>query len=156
MSSRRVDGMTGAAPQAGMAATGRTVAALSWAMMLVMGGAGVHLLRARQQQAEYGRYSSGGRGGGHGLGGRLPYVGARLAWALQELPALLLPLLCGAVPASLVRRSAPNAALWLLFLAHYAYRWAPPARSPAAAPGQCASNWEQPFLPRRLGCPSAA
>nr|XP_056718250.1 3-oxo-5-alpha-steroid 4-dehydrogenase 1 [Euleptes europaea] len=67
----------------------------------------------RTVRAPYGRYSSAA------LGGCLP---ARLAWAAQEAPSFLLPLL-------LVLRSDgaqlprwPNRILLGLFLAHYAYR----------------------------------
>ncbi|KAL8194260.1 UNVERIFIED_CONTAM: hypothetical protein K2H54_010582 [Gekko kuhli] len=67
----------------------------------------------RTIRVPYGRYSAAL------LGGSAP---ARLAWAVQEAPAFLLPLL-------LVLRSDgaqlprwPNRVLLALFLAHYAYR----------------------------------
>ncbi|XP_004380331.1 3-oxo-5-alpha-steroid 4-dehydrogenase 1 [Trichechus manatus latirostris] len=71
------------------------------------------LLLLRRIGSSYGRHSS------PRLGWQMP---ARLAWVLQELPSLALPLLeCArAAPSHLRRR--PNALLLAMFLVHYAHR----------------------------------
>ncbi|KAL1524094.1 hypothetical protein AB1Y20_019004 [Prymnesium parvum] len=68
--------------------------------------------------APYGRYSS-VRSFGFSWGRPLP---ARLAWAVQELPALLIPAALWATTRSSATESLPNRVLLLCFEAHYLNR----------------------------------
>ncbi|XP_038626213.1 3-oxo-5-alpha-steroid 4-dehydrogenase 1 [Tachyglossus aculeatus] len=66
----------------------------------------------RRRWAAYGRYAL-------GRGPRLP---ARLAWALQELPSVLLPAGLAAANAHRRLRHGPNRLLLSMFLLHYLHR----------------------------------
>ena len=98
---------------------GRDFLWLSLSMVASLAAAFVYMA-ATGEAAGYGRYSSSapmkpGRKRRH----HQWLVGARLAWCLQELPALLWPLLLGMDQGALVWRSTPNLILWGLFVFHY-------------------------------------
>ncbi|KAL3927554.1 MAG: hypothetical protein SGPRY_002769, partial [Prymnesium sp.] len=80
-------------------------------MIMLLGGVAL----ARGEVAPYGRYAQ-VRSLGLGWG---PPIDARLAWALQELPALLVPLLLWASTDYPAAGSPANRALLLLFCSHY-------------------------------------
>ena len=88
--------------------------ALSFLMFGSMGAAFLYLV-VSGEAASYGRYSKPGAS-------PIPHVGARLAWFIQEVPALAIPLAFGMGNRALIWTRTPNLLVWVLFIAHYANR----------------------------------
>jgi len=102
------------------------LSAASW-LMIVTGALTFVCLTVLRLRAPYGKYAGDARGGGWG-----PAVPARLAWFLQEAPALVVPLwvwwasarerASAACPACGAPWASANTLLLVLFCAHYAHR----------------------------------